>query len=212
MADRMLDALRNVNWSRSYLWEVDLDGAPTPYGPGQSPGLPVVDVDAPLAMGHTYDIESGIQLLRVPLKSQSYDIRLTIYDDENGTLEKFFIEWFQQIYNPRLGVLPIHQAVRKMVVKKLNSRRQLISNITYWVYPNGTLLSANKSDSGPRQYSIEFVVARKENDEMFGIPSKLVSMSKSNIETYPSDENQINQLKSTSGKLNSDQQFEFIKD
>jgi hypothetical protein len=203
MADRILDALRKVNWSRSYLWEVDLEGAPAPYGPGQSPGLPVVDVDAPLAMGFTYDISSGIQLLRVPLKTQAYDVRLTIYDDENGTLEKFFTAWYQQIYNPKLGVLPIHQAVRRMVIKKLSSRRKLIDKITYWVFPNGTLLLANKGDSGPRQYSIEFVVARKENDEMVGIPSGIVSDGQSNIEIYPQEGegNNLNFSKETYGKV-----------
>ena len=69
--------------------------------------------------------------------------------------------------------------------------------------PNGTLLLANKGDSGPSQYSIEFVVARKENDEMVGIPSGIVSDGQSNIEIYPQDGegNNLNFSKETYGKI-----------
>ena len=156
---RLLDAMRNINWSRSYLWEVELDDVPPPFNKEGGFGFPAIEVDDTLALGSTFDFEAGINLLRVPQKKYSYDLKLTFYDDEQGTLEKFFEKWFNEIYNNDYGVLPVEAAVKMLVVRKLNSKREIILSRNYLVYPNGTILGVNRTDSGPRQFMVDFVIS-----------------------------------------------------
>jgi hypothetical protein len=163
---RVLAAMKNINWSRSYLWDVELDDVPFPFNKRGPVGLPCTDVDDTLAMGSTYDFEAGTNLLKVPQKKMAYDLRITIYDDEEGTLERFFESWFNQIYH-ETGVLPIQEAVKLMRVKKLTSSKSIVFDRLYLVYPNATLMGVNRTDSGPRQFSIDFVVARYINPQNF---------------------------------------------
>lgn len=156
---RILDAMRNINWSRSYLWEVELDDVPPPFNKEGGFGFPAIEVDDTLALGSTFDFEAGINLIRVPQKKYSYDLKLTFYDDEQGTLEKFFEKWFNEIYDNERGVIPVEAAVKMLLVRKLNSKHKIILTRKYLVYPNGTILGVNRTDSGPRQFMVDFVIA-----------------------------------------------------
>lgn len=185
---RILDAMRNINWSRSYLWEVELDDVPPPFNKEGGFGFPAIEVDDTLALGSTFDFEAGINLLRVPQKKYSYDLKLTFYDDEDGTLEKFFEKWFNEIYDNDRGVIPVEAAVKMLLVRKLNSRRKIILTRKYLVYPNGTILGVNRTDSGPRQFMIDFVIAGYLNPLTFDSNSYTSTSTSNN--TYQSSTSQ----------------------
>ena len=61
-----MEALRNLNWSRDYLWYVELDGVPTPFHRGGVLGLPCTNIQYTLSTGSTYKIPSFMQDLVVP--------------------------------------------------------------------------------------------------------------------------------------------------
>ena len=162
-------AMRNINWSRSYLWEVELEGAPFPFGKGHPFGFPAVEVDDTISVGDTFDWEAGLDFLRVPRRRSRIDIRLTFYDTEDGRLEIFFEDWFNKIYGgPGMntdqkgaGVEFLDNSVKELTVRKLTSRRKFIYERRYNVFPNGTILGVNKSnDSGPRMYMIDLCVSK----------------------------------------------------
>lgn len=154
------EALRNLNWSRGYLWKVKLADVPPPFHPEGIIKLPVIDVVDTLAMGTTFDWEAGIDFLQVPWKRQQFTINITMYDDEEGTLEMFFERWFNEVYNSRYGVLPLTEAIKDITIAKVNSMGSTLIERKYKVFPQGTLMGYNKLESGPRQYSIDLVIAK----------------------------------------------------
>ena len=162
------EALRQLNWSRSYLWDVDLEGAPYPFNAGGQIGFPAIEVDDTIAIGDTFDFEAGLDFLRVPRRRSRVDIRITFYDLEDGRLELFFEDWFNRIYGApssnssrTAGVEFLSNSVKKLTVRKLNSKRGKIYERVYNVFPNGTIMGVNKStDSGPRMYMVDFCVAK----------------------------------------------------
>ena len=160
--------------------------APYPFGASDPiKGLPVIDVDDTIAVGDTFDWDSGIDLLRAPRRKQRYDINLRFYDTEDGILEKFFERWFNAIYDSEKGVLPLSTACKQLTIKKLTSERKIIFSRDYLVFPYGTLMGVNKLDSGPRQYDIGLVVAAYANPLKFTQKAGETDSSKLNVLQKP---------------------------
>ena len=127
-----MEALRNLNWSRDYLWYCELDGVPSPFHRGGVLGLPCTNIQYTLSTGSTYRINSFMQDLVVPHRTGEFPaIQLTLLDDEQGTLRQFFERWYNQIYNPYLGVLPITEACKQLTIYTQKTTRTNIKRIYY---------------------------------------------------------------------------------
>lgn len=188
-----LEALRNLNWSRGYSWYVELDGVPNPFQRGGVIGLPVTDINFQINNGESFTWESAVETFSVPLKKSLCRVQLTLLDDEQGTIFTFFERWFNNIYNSKYGILPVTEISKCLSVYKLKSTRTKVSrNIVsdpykfdistgatfsrkdgrnLLVYPEGPLVEDEKSDSGPRKYSVDLVIVNQ-LDADFGNPSK----------------------------------------
>lgn len=153
------NALNNINWSRAYKWRVTLDDVPAPFNREGLIGLPVIDVTDPIGYGNTYDMEHSVSWLRVPKDRGRYEILMNLFDDDNGTIETFFENWFNDIYDVTNGVSCVTQAVKQIDIDRLNSMDEVIISRSYLVYPYQPLRGYNKQDdSGPRRYDITFIV------------------------------------------------------
>lgn len=163
-----MSALNAINWSRSYKWKVTLDDVPPPFDRGGIIGLPVIDVTDPIGYGNTYDMEHSVSWLRVPRDRGRYEIVMNLFDDDNATVETFFENWFNDIYDVTNGVACVTQAVKQIDITRLNSQDQVVVSRSYLVYPYQPLRGYNKQDdSGPRRYDITFIVVSnclKENE------------------------------------------------
>ena len=110
-----MEAMRNLNWSRSYLWYVELDGVPNPFQRGGVLGLPCKDVQLTMNETDQFGWNNGIASFKVPKSANSLaTITLTVVDDERGTLRKFYERWFNEVYNPYYGVLPVTEACKQL--------------------------------------------------------------------------------------------------
>lgn len=93
-----MEAMRNLAWSRGYLWYVELDGVPNPFQRGGVLGLPCKSITFTMAEGNSYKWNAGINELGVPQNAGGVkQIQLTLVDDEQGTLRQFLkdgIIWF----------------------------------------------------------------------------------------------------------------------
>lgn len=121
-------ALANLNWSRGYSWFVELDGAPSPFQRGGVLGLPVTNVQYTLVTGEEIDWESGGQKFFAP-KGRSGDelVTLDLIDDEQQTMFTFFERWYNNVYNPYKGTLPLNEACKEITIYKLKSTRNKIN-------------------------------------------------------------------------------------
>lgn len=127
-----MEALRNLNWSRDYLWYVELDGVPNPFQRGGVLGLPCKSINFTLAQGKTYEWTSGVASLSVPQAVQGIsEITLELLDDEQGTLRQFFERWFNQVYNPYSGVLPVTEACKQISIYYQKSTRRNVKRVYY---------------------------------------------------------------------------------
>lgn len=128
-----MEALRNLNWSRGYCWYVELDGVPNPFQRGGVLGLPAKSVTFTLADGGEFSFNaSTIEGLTVPKMARMLStIQLNVMDDEQGTLRQFFERWYNQIYNPYLGVLPVTEACKQITIYYQKSTRRNVKRIYY---------------------------------------------------------------------------------
>ena len=183
-------ALGNLEWSRGYLWYVELDDVPPPFHRTGVLGLPVTDILYTVSDGEHYYWSSGIDTFSVPLNKNLCTIDLTMYDDEQATLFTFFERWYNSIYNSRLGVLPATEACKNISIYKLTSSRSKLIRYAYnydmsthlehaknttdgrnfLVYPKGPLQEQEKIESNPRTYKIELVILDQQDPD-YGNPS-----------------------------------------
>jgi hypothetical protein len=127
-----MEALRNLNWSRGYCWYVELDGVPNPFQRGGVLGLPCTSVSFTLAQGSSFGFNAGISQLRVPQNiSTIQQIQLTVLDDEQGTIRQFFERWYNQVYNPYYGVLPVTEACKQISIYLQKSTRRNVKRVYF---------------------------------------------------------------------------------
>ena len=134
-----LETLRNINWSRGY-WFAEMDGVPTPFNRGGVLGLPVKDITFKIAEGTTFSFNtSSVEQLHVPKTMGELGIvTLNLLDDEQQTLATFFERWYNQIYNPYKGVLPVTEACKQLTIYKQKSTRRNVRRVYYNIDNNIT--------------------------------------------------------------------------
>lgn len=127
-----MEALRNLNWSREYCFYCELDGVPSPFHRGGVLGLPCESVSFGLGEGKTYNWSAGINELLVPQSIGSLPpITLELLDDEQGTIQQFFERWYNQVYNPYYGVLPVTEACKQLTIYRQKGTRRNVKRIYY---------------------------------------------------------------------------------
>ena len=133
-----LENLRNVNWSRNYCWYAEIDGVPSPFHRGGVMGLPVRNITFKIAEGTTYSFAtSTVETLEVPRAMGNLGIvTIDMFDDEQQTLAKFFERWYNQIYNPYNGVLPVTEACKAITIYKQKSTRRNVKRVYFNIDAN----------------------------------------------------------------------------
>ena len=138
-----LETLRNINWSRGYCWYCEMDGVPAPFHRGGVLGLPVKNISFKIAEGTTYSFTtSTVETLEVPRAMGNLGIiNIDMLDDEQQTLARFFERWYNQIYNPYNGVLPVTEACKQITIYKQKSTRRNVKRAYYNIDNNTNILA-----------------------------------------------------------------------
>lgn len=128
-----MEALRNIAWSRGYLWYAELDGVPNPFHRGGVLGLPCKSVSVnPLVEGESLDIPSSTINMKVPQNCGALGtIQMTLLDDEQGTIYQFFERWYNEVYNPYYGVLPVTEACKQLSLYRQKASRRNVKRVYY---------------------------------------------------------------------------------
>lgn len=121
------EAMRNLNWSRDYLWYAELDGVPNPFQRNGVIGLPLTDVTFVVNDGESFTWNGSIEEFSVPKSKRLCDINITFIDDEQETMFTFFERWFNNIYNNNIGVLPLTECCKTLSLYKLKSTRNKVT-------------------------------------------------------------------------------------
>lgn len=151
------DQISNINWGRSYLWDIRFPSAPAPF----NSWFPATDyVDNPLHSNSAVH-QFYLKTYKTPQDSATPDIQITFADDVNGSLYKWLSDWYKFIYDDRAGggVACLADSVRPLYVQRLNLNRSPIETKMLYVYPDGSVPDSWSSQSDGKVYTTSFVVA-----------------------------------------------------
>lgn len=127
-----MESLRNLAWSRGYLWYCELDGVPNPFQRGGVLGLPCTSLTFPLVGGESLDVSTSTIDFRVPRRANNLgEIQLNLLDDEQGTIYQFFERWYNEVYNPYYGVLPVTEACKQLSIYRQKASRRNVKRVYY---------------------------------------------------------------------------------
>jgi hypothetical protein len=175
--------IRQISWSRSYLWDIRFPSAPAPF----KDWFPATDVSVEMGVLVSKEFTFFSTDCSIPIGTKEKSLNITFIDDAVHTLIDWVTFWMNTIVSPvsikgnnfliDSGVLTLEQAVKEINIIRLNSKRNPI-NVgneeyidKYKVYPTGTIKFIGDSDSKVNSYQVNFVIA-----EIIGIQPYITNM------------------------------------
>lgn len=145
-----IESVRSIQWDKSNLWDVTIDGIKNPNG-----WFPANDLELGfhgLTEG-TYGALSYAQGTTFPLLTMSY------MDDEKLSVTLALKSWMSEIVSSNsLIVQPPEKAKKAIIIKKLNSMRSVIKEFTIYAHPTGQITYHGDSDGSTPIYSLQFTI------------------------------------------------------
>lgn len=145
-----------MQWGATHNWDVMFEKTrpPKPF----NAWIPATDVKENLFTLKELDLEVGLSNCQIPQRSSAYDISITFLDDEKLTLQTWFTAWVDFVF-ARDRVRTISEVCRQLLIRKLNSKKQVIRTTGYLVYPKDSLYFEGSSSADVIKFQIPFVVA-----------------------------------------------------
>ena len=160
-----IEQLRKVEWGKTYLWDIkflsgEKDKLPAPF----DQWFPATNVDETLYDIAAYSFDGGMNTgLKIPQSSNAKTIRITFVDKgfEKGslTLAEWLSAWANAVVGNGKYVLTLYEAVKSLIITKMNSQREITAASSYYVFPEGKLSFVGTSESGIPTYDANFIVA-----------------------------------------------------
>lgn len=154
--------IRQIAWARTDLWDIrfpddgDRLGAPPPF----DQWFPATDVEENILTLETMVIQGPFTTFEIPFGSSVFTLNVTFYDDQNHTLLNWLDEWVNKVI---LGdgqyVLTLSESVKRVMVAKLNARKDIVKETSYLVFPKGAVNFHGTSQGEALQYSVPFIIA-----------------------------------------------------
>ncbi len=151
-----LEELRQVDWARSWHWDIQFPNAPEPF----SKWFPASAIEENLAAVSEYSFEGSYSSYDVPQKSSAFTLNVTFYDSSMLVLHNWFTDWINvRILGNGNYIACLENAVEPVNIVKLAPNDTLISLKKYLVFPTGSLNYPGSSSPEIISNSIEFKVA-----------------------------------------------------
>jgi hypothetical protein len=152
------DQIRQIEWSRNYLWDVQfpgLYGAPPPF----NTWFPATDIKVDEGVLETESFDIFVTSFSIPARTKERTLSLTFVDDAKHTLIDWIKNWMSQIVNYS-GVSTLDQATKQIDITRLDNRRNSIKRESYNVYPEGTIqFLGGSEDAKANSYTVNFIIA-----------------------------------------------------
>lgn len=155
-----IEQLRKVTWGTRYLWDIRFADPtiPSPF----NEWFPAVDVEEEVASLESYQFDTPQDVHKVPMTSNSLNMRVTFLDNENMVLFKWLQNWKNTIIlNGGKYISTVSTAAKQVTILKLNHQRVIVAETTYFVYPEGVLAFTGDSSSDAVTYPVNFVIVGK---------------------------------------------------
>lgn len=175
-----ITALRSIEWDKNFLWTIDFPDY-TPPAPFDS-FFPASEVSIPMGIIRDDIITFGQSEIRFPVGSQSRELSITFYDDEQRTLLRWMKDWMNldilnngqflsaledthltvevdSITGKKRPVKP----VRTIRLSLLEAFRKEVVSYSFGVFPTGEITYSGGQGSEATTYTMQFVIAEDLN-------------------------------------------------
>lgn len=152
-----IEQLRQVNYARSYLWDVKfVNGPPGPFGSW----FPATDMSEPIYSIESMPFDTPVANLSVPKQSNILQLKFTCFDDIDHSLENWMREWTLSIIPERYKYVNyLSDSVKDVIVAKFHPDGSGVKQRSYTVYPEDSLNFEGNSASEALLLPLTFVVA-----------------------------------------------------
>lgn len=148
--------LRNIDWSKAYLWDVRFPDAPVPF----NSWFPATNVEENIYTLNTKSLELYISTYEIPLSTTLFDLKITFIDDIKLTIHEWVSNWInKEILNEGRGLTPISECCKTVQIVKLDAQKSPILTSNYKVFPKDAGYFNGSSESQPLSNVIQFVIA-----------------------------------------------------
>lgn len=156
-----LETVRKVQWSGSWLWDIQFSDGPAGFGEGANSWFPAVTVRENIYVLETHQFNAGmVNGLELPKSTAPFSLSMTVVDDVWLSIESWLENWVNStILNGGDAVSFIEDCVKQVNIAKITSYGHLVQLNSYYVYPKGNMDYEGTSDSSVITHDIEFVVA-----------------------------------------------------
>ena len=165
-----IDDLRNVEWSRTYLWDIkfgpgnDNDLQPGPPAPFNN-WIPASDYSETAHISNTLVLPFYLSQYKFMQTGSNTDIQMSLHDDVYGTMYRWLSDWFRYCLDDSDGVATLQNAYRTLYVIKLDGAKNILKTYTYYVIPEGTITENLNSNSDTKIYNLSVAVVGRLNIE-----------------------------------------------
>lgn len=154
-----LEQLRNIEWSRSWTWDIQFEaaGIPEPF----STWFPATEVEEGLFNLEGFQITGGFGTFEVPKSWSMLSLSITFVDSAYLVLEHWLDEWVNTtIFGGGSYVACLEDSLKKVNVAKLDNKREMVSLNSYLVFPTGPLNFSGSSSADISSHQVEFRIAK----------------------------------------------------
>lgn len=147
-----IEQLRAIQWDKSNLWDIEIDGIQNSAG-----FIPANDME--LGFHGVTDGQYGAASFA---QSTTYPVlTLSFMDDEKLSVVNQLRDWMSDIVDTTgLIVAPVNMIKRAIIITKLTSTRTPVpgGTMVLWAYPTGQISYHGDSDGSTPIYSLQFTV------------------------------------------------------
>ena len=159
-----VDQMQQVEWSRSFLWDVKFYPGKTfskkANGIDLNTWFPATSVEENVWTLDTHPFNGGNSTFEIPKSTTLFNLKISFVDDVHLTVEKFITSWVNdEIFGTPGATQCLEEACKKVDVVKLTNKNEIVSMHSYWVFPKGAMNYHGTSDSAVLSDDIEFIIA-----------------------------------------------------
>ena len=147
-----VESLRKIQWDKSNLWDIFIEG-------NSFQGfVPANDIS--MGFFGVATEQMGASGLEFPANRTVPTFNLSYYDDENLTMTNFFSGWLHKTVSLDGYKYELLENIQRLIiVYKLNSKREVISSWSFHAFPTGNIEYHGDSDGSLPIYTINFIVS-----------------------------------------------------
>lgn len=157
-----INELRNIEWAKTYLWDIH-------FGDSElnefANWFPASSVEEGFLSIKTYQFEASSKAYSIPKGEGQEILRITFLDSVKFTVHNWLVNWVKStIFNngDYVSRLSDKGVLKKLTIQRVDNKRlnvtTKIGKRDYWVYPQGGLRFIGDSEGSVISNSMEFVI------------------------------------------------------